>query len=275
MLGKKSKSGIVAAAIYSKALSLYGGRIGAVGFAKKSYDVFRASRRLSISLCKKGLVGYLYLDAATFLAKRPRLRMLSFPASVCSYILNIYTNVRYNKWKRSVFDKYDFIIKYVSEIDPQLSEFISKSASDGIFNRGGKEIGWILRNKWIIESVLEDDFDKKYFFSNSARQFKYYAFKLYTDNKLVAFVLLKIRNASASVPYVFFYPEYGPLVTSVIISHLVELKARTFEVFHDGLCECLLANSRPLIMIKPIERMYLFSGKNRDVNFTSSKIQDG
>src|SRR5690606_32191951 len=58
-----------------------------------------------------------------------------------------------------------------AEFNEELENFISKHTQNSLFKRNIEEFKWILKYPWVEQRDEDDELDKKYHFSTSAKRF--------------------------------------------------------------------------------------------------------
>lgn len=91
----------------------------------------------------------------------------------------------------------------IAKFDQELANFISNHNKNSLFKRNTEDFQWIFDFPWVIQSAKDGGFDKKYYFTTSAKRFQKKAFVLRKNNEIKGFLLYSIKNEQMNVHYIF------------------------------------------------------------------------
>lgn len=103
------------------------------------------------------------------------------------------------------------------------------------FDISSARLNWIIESPWILNKNAQDEMDKKYYFTSSARFYKNFAFEIRnSENKTEGFGLFSVRDEHLKVPYLYLdgdIKQFIPLLRSFIAQN----KINTFTCFQESI----------------------------------------
>ena len=139
--------------------------------------------------------------------------------------------------------------------------------------RDSAHFDWILNNPWILQGKPGKD-SRRYFFSSRAKQFKYCSLKIYENEDLSGYVLLKIRDGSLTVSYLYANDRIIRDIATHILKKANKEKLKTITLFDKRLADEIRKNRNRYIFSKEIKNLYIVA-KEVDVNSFSFQEGDG
>ena len=130
-------------------------------------------------------------------------------------------------------EKYSF--EYINFVDNELYSFIREHCSNDLFLRKQSVINWIIQHHFVIQTPLTDRIQNNYQFSSIARQFEMYPVKVFIDNCLVGFYILKLNDGVLTMMYLYYLSEYQSQVFLSVAEHILKLKPKVFRTFNENL----------------------------------------
>jgi len=163
-------------------------------------------------------------------------------------------------------------------IDDESAEFINRWKSFRMFRRSAKDLEWILKYPWVLEKSRENpEPDKRYYFSSVCNEFRNEIIKIRgNQHKMIAFLMLTIRNKSLQIPYLYYHPDHVEAVARFIYRYMYNKKIRRITLFDTGLSEYILTNRTPFISKHKMKRPYIITKSLAEKLTDNARIiQDG
>ncbi len=243
-----------------------------VPFTKKIYDKTKAFSDQPYT--KTGLRLYLRSDLYSLLPPKANFfKQIKLILKIKDAFFNTFLDLKLNLYKNNIGQ---YVVEEVHNLNTELKEFIVQSNPSVGFNRSLKDLDWILKNPWIIDSKQDDGLSKKYHFSSVANDFQYKPVSVKNKKgRLLAILIFAERDQQLKLPYLF-HRDNIDAVADVVNHLLVEWKIKTFTCFHPLLCEALKGKSSPSIHKKTQTRSYMVSSDLESIIFDDKTfVQDG
>ena len=217
-----------------------------------------------------GFRGYCRFDSNTIIKNKiPALKPLLFIFKAIDSLFNLFGDFIL-KSKLAANNLNKDLIKVVSEVDKETTNFINSQNSNNLFKRDQKELNWILKYPWILEQDYIDEVSKNYYFSSVSKTFKYINVKFYNEIKeLEGFVIYQIRNEHISIQYASFTDKQTEQVAAMTKELIGTHKINFFSTFDTRLTNYFNKKSNPFLFQKTILRDYYYS-KNFDHYFNEN-----
>jgi hypothetical protein len=156
--------------------------------------------------------------------------------------------------------------------DNELQDFLHSFYKDKNYvERFAEHFDWILNYPWVLQEKPDAE-SQRYYFSSKSEQFGYEAIKFFKNNKLTAFVLLKIRDQKLTLSYIFADDDLIEDITVCILNKVLTENISILTIYDDR-----VAHS-----IKKQRKRYLFSRRCRQpfilpktLNLTPDVFQEG
>ncbi len=158
---------------------------------------------------------------------------------------------------------------YDKEFEAFLEEFSAKNPNQIV--RNAAHFDWILSYPWILTN-LSDQESNRYFFSSKSNRFEYKSLKVYNNDVLEGFALLKIRDKNLAVSYLYANDEHVNCLSNYISVLMKKNNFDTVTCFEPRLTESLGRKHNGYIYRKSTKRPYIFP-KNYEIN--AAVFQDG
>jgi hypothetical protein len=150
--------------------------------------------------------------------------------------------------------------EYINEIDNQITEFIEDHNKNEYIRRNKKEFDWICNFPWLVEGTQKDIESSRYYFSTYSKQFFYLKVKfMNTNNEIVGFTILSIRNKKLTIPHFYSEQEYNPEIVKFLFNLMKERNIQMITVFNEKLVPFIISSNLPFIFSKKIKRPFLIS----------------
>jgi GNAT superfamily N-acetyltransferase len=243
-----------------------------VPFTKKLYD--RTKLFIDKPYSKKGIRLYIKSDLVTLLPPKniffAKLKLLLKATDICA---NVFLNIRLMFLKAGVSDLF---FEYIDHIDDEVNEFIRSKQEKQVFKRKKEELNWIINNPWILSAGQKDDLNKKYYFSSTAKSFKFHSLKVRnSNNELIGFMIFTEKDNTLKLPYLY-HDNCLDSIIQVINYNILKWKIRTFTTFNMELGQRLMNTKSPAILKREVKRNYMISSVLRAaINNSDIEIQDG
>jgi hypothetical protein len=166
-------------------------------------------------------------------------------------------------------------LEYLTQIDRQTKEFIESYRQNEFTKRGASELNWILKYPWCLKAPLDEITRAKYYFSLVSKQFFNLCIKVLDGNTMIGCMILLIRDKTLSVPYIYYKPEKGRLMQTVICFHLALLDVETFKTYNRELIHYFKEIKFPYSHEQEISRQTHISTKFEGIKITNDFFQDG
>ncbi len=166
--------------------------------------------------------------------------------------LNFIFDIRFKLYKNT-----ENAITYLKQLDSETHNFIDTFNNNSLFKRNSTEINHAINYSWITQKTNPDNEDFKYYFSSSAKRFQYKNIKITNENRNIsAYILLKIRDDSMTIPYVFFYERELFKIISIITFHIKLHKIKYLTVYNSLLINELKKRKLLLLFSKIIYKKF-------------------
>ena len=193
--------------------------------------------------------------------------------SFTDFLLNILFDIRFLFYKNTAKSIH---YKEKDSIGSETHHFIETHNKNNPFKRNSKEINHAMNYPWIIENAFPDEQDTKYYFSSSAKVFKYIKVKVCDEkNNLSAFLLLKIRNKSMTIPYTFFRNKELDKLIKIIIDSVKKYKIKYLTIYNSLLIDELLKEKKLILFSKNMHRKFFATNKMAEMFDKSAMFYDG
>ena len=221
---------------------------------------------------KYGMRGYLRFNFAEILPPRGGLfSRIKGILQVVDFSLNFFNSIRllfFPGYKMDPDKQFD----YVEGISSEAEDLINQ-CNDKYLNRRGKpEFEWIQNYPWVLEQE-EDKESRRYYFSSVSKRFFYQNIEFRNNNgKVIAFVMLSIRNNHLTVPYAFFKEGCESILIKFLFNTMLDYQLNMITIFHPVLIEELKKVRSPFIFRKKVIRPYFIP---KTLDLPGLYFQDG
>jgi GNAT superfamily N-acetyltransferase len=269
----------VAGKLLREALDSWNNHILVADWVPNSFGVYQKSGAFTNLLCREGIRAYLRFNLRDTLPLKS-LKSTFFGKIIliaADRALNMINSPRLYLHSLSFRNHYP-PYEISATIDHEIAEFISPWKNSEMFRRLKKELMWILKYPWVLEaSPRNPKPDKRFYFSSVCNQFRNEIIKIRDSrNKMIAFLMLTIRNKSLEIPYLYYNPDQVEPVARFIYRYIYDKKIRGVTLFDAQLSEYILTNRTPFISRQKVKRPYIITktlaGKLTDHR---GAIQDG
>lgn len=187
-----------------------------------------------------------------FAGIRPLLRLVD-------WVLNLPISLRLWVYQRR-HSTTELSYTYLSEIDAETERFIRQFQDGELFQRGAKELNWMLRHPWVLSAPSKDEPASRYYFTSVARRFDFLPIQISrSDGALAAVLILAFRDRNLKIPYAYFAESDLDLVLTVIDKHMIQMKLDMLTVYHPVLAQAIQKRKAPFYLVRPFRRHYLIS----------------
>lgn len=228
-----------------------------IPLAKRAYDktgLYTEFKNLP------GVRGYLRFNLAEiFAAKKPVFQKFRWLLKTVDGGLNIINEVRLLRWKFKYILK-DISFEYVNNIDDEILELIKRQSLKHLTPKNYENFHWLMQFPWILNAPFSDRNSKRYSFSSVKPDFRQYFIKIYSsDSKLIAFIVLTIRDSLLKTPYLYFEEKNIQPVMKLIYAHALHSKVKTITTYHPLISSYILASTNPFILRRKMNFRILIS----------------
>ncbi len=158
---------------------------------------------------------------------------------------------------------------YDDEFEAFLEKYFSENPNRIV--RQSAHFDWIITYPWILTN-LSDQESKRYFFSSKSNRFGYFSLKVYNNDVLEGFALLKIRDTNLAVSYLYANDEHVNCLSNYISVLMKKNNFDTVTCFDSRLTESLGRKHNGYFYRKSTKRPYIFP-KNQEID--AAVFQDG
>ncbi len=269
---KQHRNGSLASAVFFPLVKQYRERLFISSFVpslEKTYQRLGIFHQTSFGT---GTRFYLNFCSAVILPDRiPRGVWLKPILRLIDRTLNIGLSVRKMFFKKlsegfNVIENDDFNDEFQSLLDHE-------RRSETYMNRGADHFRWILEYPWVIEGA-QDSESRRYFFSSTSKRFEYCSLKHYHENRLTGFALLKTRDTSMTVSYLYANDDAIDGIAGYVLHKASGENLDMITTFDDRLARSIRKHRGRYLFSKRIRRPYLIT-KNMDVPVSSFQEGDG
>ncbi len=209
-----------------------------------------------------------------FLFSTNRKKNIRFFKKIYIFLQNSISSYKLAQWnnKNSLqTNNYEFI----SYIDEQIISFVNEKQKNEITFKSKDYFNWILKYPWVLQSPLEDALSSKYFFSYNSEKFHFFCFKTFNKkSEISSFVILRLRDAFLTVPFIYFEKEALPIIVNIIWKLIFKLKISAFTTYNHELYSYITKNNIPFARINYFQRPHVLS-KEISKNISEYELQDG
>ncbi len=158
------------------------------------------------------------------------------------------------------------------EFDTELNDFLSAfSQTDNQIVRDTSYFNWVVNYPWILQGKENKD-SKRYHFSSISQHFEYRSIKIYSSEKIVGFILLRIRNKHLTISFLYLQNDNYEDAANYILNIACMENLNVITTFDDRLSKSLTDKKRRFIYRKRATKKYIFP-KNNPIE--SSVFQEG
>jgi hypothetical protein len=224
---------------------------------------------------RMGVRGYLRMPLSDILPPKNRIfKLIKWMFSTTDFIFNVLWKLRLLIWKnRHKMDK-NIECEFVNNWDPSISELIRHGSAMELIRRGEAEFDWIRDNPWILQGNPDEN-ARRYHFSSYIKRFEHKRVKISRGNKVIAFLIVTLRDNHLKVPYLYYDKGAMPEILNFLIHHMISVHARFISVFRDDISEYLLNSRTPMIWKKRIARYTAISKEISGLLPEGYILQDG
>jgi GNAT superfamily N-acetyltransferase len=246
----------IARRLLAAALEAWDNKLIATEFTAEAVKLYKSSGAFVSLTTLRGIRLYLRFDLHSLLpARKPSLKKFKPLLHMSDRILNLFNEARLAVLPQ----KKDFSIGNIQAPDQEIIDFIENTQPTKFCKGGAERLEWIRHNPWILQEG-QDPLSSKYYFSAVDRRFEFRFFKITdTHGKLIAVLLLSIRNRHLKIPYAWLQEKELWLVCKAITAFMMENKLATATIYHPLLSVWFRDHKGPFLYKKDIIREYLIS----------------
>jgi hypothetical protein len=224
---------------------------------------------------RPGIRGYLRMPLAEILPPKNKIfRSVRWLLKITDSVFNLAWEYRLQAWEKKHKPDKDIIWEYVSRWEPAVSDLIQHESAMELVRRGEAEFDWIRDYPWIIEGKPDEN-AKKYNFSSHSKRFEHHRIKLSEGDRVVAFLVVTIRDFHLKVPYLYYREGSLPAVADFLLHYLISAHASYISVFREDLSGYLHNCRSPMIWKKTILRYSAISNELAGLIPEGYILQDG
>ncbi|MGC9354607.1 MAG: hypothetical protein ACP5D9_12260, partial [Mariniphaga sp.] len=168
----------------------------------------------------------------------------------------------------------EFSLNVVKFLDVEHAAFIQKNPGKSFLVQDAGKLNWVVQHPWV--TTENDSTADSYPFTHKVESFKQEFLEIRHNKKLVAVILLSVRDNHASVPFIYFEKKVLNHVAQILWDYLVRIKADSLVVYQSELEKALRKNKRIWLLRRNIVR-YAGYSKELETLFTEKEyfFQDG
>ncbi len=264
---EKRRTGI-STKLFNAAYDEWDGNLAYTNYAPVSKAVYDKTSEFVKFQSIKGLRAYNRFNFADLLPPKSSFFQTIKPfLRFSDFILNLFCDIRIIVLNNFLSVK-NIKFEYVNFIDDEITEFIKNKIDKEVCRRSQKELNRIINYPWIINQAIKDNYNKRYHFSSTDKRFNNFNIKIYDDNeKLIAYLMLTVRNKRLSVPYCYYDNNINDVI-KIIYKHMLNMHLSMLTVYNNNIVKYLRNHSTPFLFKKKIFRNYFITKE------ANSKLSD-
>jgi len=142
--------------------------------------------------------------------------------------------------------------------DDELNTFLKDyTSSQGLNQRTAEYFNWIYSYRWVLEGK-RDKQSERYYFSSVSDKFTYIPVRIYDEGRLSGFALLKLRDASLTISFLYAADQYLSDLTNYIFNIVKTEQIDVISCFDRRLCRYLQRLNSRYILKRKRRQPYLF-----------------
>jgi GNAT superfamily N-acetyltransferase len=180
------------------------------------------------------------------------------------------------------FNKNKYIKNLITEniqlADKEVESYITELNRNELTRRNISEINWITNFPWLKLSKNDNGEARRYEFSSVAEEFNVLNVKIRnSENNLIGFLMLHIRDKMMQVPYAWFEEKNSGSVAAAIYFYMLKLRLRTLTVSHPLLSRYIMTDNSLFFKKRNLNKGFLIteSLKKQIENIEFTELQDG
>ncbi len=249
----------------------YNDKILYANYGEISHKVYTKTNDFELLETTNKIKYYIRFELHNLLLKKYKsLKKIKSLIKFADRILNFF-----NDFKLSFLNcKTNTELEYLTKIDTETANFISKHNQKDRFKRTATELNWIRKYPWVVEAPINDINKQKYNFSSIKQIFKNYYIKVKVNNKIIAFMYLKNTNNCLSTPYLYFDEEHTEKLASIILNFIKQLKINNFTTNND-LLNKFFEEKKSFFILKRKKTYNYYVHKKNKIKNSNYFMQDG
>lgn len=266
----------VSTLIFNEVLKEWKSKLMYTNYAETSKLLYDKTEQFNFLHGLNGVKYYMRFSLADILPKKRRIfQSTKLFWKFFDLLLNLFFDIRYffiNSKKET-----GFYVKKNAPWNAEVLLYINSFIKHNLFQRGEKEFNWIQKYPWILSDKRTKLDSKSYYFSLYAKQFESNIYTIYTtENKLIGFLLITIRDGHLKIPYAYFSKESTKEICNFLVNRCVKMRVKTIIIYNKHL-EIQLNNKLSFIKKKAFTQKYfitksLLNSMGESMNF---QIQTG
>lgn len=156
--------------------------------------------------------------------------------------------------------------------DEEFQSFLDGFRKEGTFiKRGAEHFRWILAYPWVLQGK-QDQESRRYYFSSRSEQFEYCSIKVYNDDKLAGYALLKTRDKALTVSYLFATDEAAVEIAAYLLDKALRERLKMITSFDERVAGAMKKHRGRYLASKEIRRPYVIT---KEIDIAASSFQEG
>jgi len=257
------------------ALDKWEGKILYTNFAPESHALYQSLNSFQSLRKYEGIRGYARLNLTTIIPQRKAVLKIFTPLfKLTDIIFNALNDRKLNLSKPKLAT--DIEVVYEKAIDESTYDFIKPFQQKEFMRRDRKTLNWILKYPWVIEMDRPDEAAKRYYFSSVAKRFEQPVLKIFQSEKLIAVLILTIRDETLKIAFAYFKEEHITIIADIILQIIIDKKISTLTTFHPLLTKHFQNNKSTFLFTKPQFSQYMYGkGFPRNILSQPYHFQEG
>jgi GNAT superfamily N-acetyltransferase len=158
------------------------------------------------------------------------------------------------------------------DFDEEFQSFLDDLRKEKTFiKRGAEHFRWILEFPWILQGK-QDQESLRYYFSSRSEQFEYCSIKVYNEENLAGYALLKTRDRALIISYLYALDEAVEDITAFILDKAYREKLKMITSFDERVTSSIRKHRGRYVISKEIRRPYVITKK---IDIAASSFQEG
>lgn len=142
---------------------------------------------------------YFRLSLSEILPPKSRFfKKIKFILTLIDKIANPFLELRYifkKKYRNSFIS--------TSIFDDELQEYLAHQSGKSLFKRRNEDFKWIVDYPWILQKTDDNEHDKKYHFTTTAKRFYTKTFTFKENGMISGFLLFTVKNDAMKIHYLY------------------------------------------------------------------------
>lgn len=262
--------------LFLQALIVWDDKLIITDFTPQIKEIVSKARMFTFAPTQIGLRGFISFNLAEVLSRKQNgFKKIKVLLEIADYSLNR-INILRSIIQRRRFSDHQLEIEEHDFIDEEIGAFINLHQKNEYFKRSASELNWMLKNRWVLENYKQAWLEaKRYYFSSAEIIFKYHCLSFRKNKKLIAFAILRQRNQSFTLPYIYAEKGFENGVMKAIYEFLIIREAAEFTIFHPTIVKAIKETDTPFYYMRELPKDFAVSNDLSQLFDQHKILQDG